>query len=484
MVPWKDGKANHGHSCVKGRFAWGYANHRDRILKPMVRAQDHRSVARSVVGRGDRPRRHRVQAHPGEIRQRLDRRHHLVALHRRRDLSGAEAGPRRVRQQQCRYLRARLPFADRLRPEQDLRHLGRHAGFQFGRPSRRHHGDRRQPDRRASGLRVAHEKAAAPGRQADRRRSAPHRPRAHAACRGAVSSAAAARHQCRDAQCAGACRSSPKDWSTKTSCASAAIPTPSPTGSAFVSRPREQPRSRRRNITGVPAADIRARGAALCHRRQWRDLLRPRRHRAQPGHHRRHGHGQSRDGDRQYRPARRRRESAPRPEQRSGLVRHGLVPARTFGLSPYLRREDPRAVRDGLGRASRIRSRACASPICSMPPSTARSGHLHPGRGHPAIRSRHASCRRRPRGDGMRRGAGPVPERDRELRACVPAGLDLPRKGRHLHQCRAAHRQRAQGDAAHERLRRLGNHRRDRQGDGHGVGLYPPVARSWTRSRA
>ncbi len=39
MVPWKDGKANHGHSCVKGRFAWGYANHRDRILKPMVRAK-------------------------------------------------------------------------------------------------------------------------------------------------------------------------------------------------------------------------------------------------------------------------------------------------------------------------------------------------------------------------------------------------------------------------------------------------------------
>ncbi|WP_066818960.1 formate dehydrogenase subunit alpha [Sphingomonas mali] len=38
MVPWKDGKANHGHSCVKGRFAWGYANHRDRILKPMIRA--------------------------------------------------------------------------------------------------------------------------------------------------------------------------------------------------------------------------------------------------------------------------------------------------------------------------------------------------------------------------------------------------------------------------------------------------------------
>jgi formate dehydrogenase major subunit len=37
MVPWKDGKANRGHSCVKGRFAWGYATHRERILNPMIR---------------------------------------------------------------------------------------------------------------------------------------------------------------------------------------------------------------------------------------------------------------------------------------------------------------------------------------------------------------------------------------------------------------------------------------------------------------
>jgi formate dehydrogenase major subunit len=37
MVPWKDGKANRGHSCVKGRFAYGYATHRDRIMNPMVR---------------------------------------------------------------------------------------------------------------------------------------------------------------------------------------------------------------------------------------------------------------------------------------------------------------------------------------------------------------------------------------------------------------------------------------------------------------
>ena len=37
MVPWKDGKANRGHSCVKGRFAWGYAHHKDRITSPMMR---------------------------------------------------------------------------------------------------------------------------------------------------------------------------------------------------------------------------------------------------------------------------------------------------------------------------------------------------------------------------------------------------------------------------------------------------------------
>ena len=38
MVPNKNGLPNHGHSCVKGRFAWGYATHPDRVKKPMIRA--------------------------------------------------------------------------------------------------------------------------------------------------------------------------------------------------------------------------------------------------------------------------------------------------------------------------------------------------------------------------------------------------------------------------------------------------------------
>jgi len=37
MVPNDDGKANRGHSCVKGRFAWGYATHPDRVTTPLVR---------------------------------------------------------------------------------------------------------------------------------------------------------------------------------------------------------------------------------------------------------------------------------------------------------------------------------------------------------------------------------------------------------------------------------------------------------------
>ena len=39
MVPWKEGRANEGHSCVKGRFAWGYATHPDRITQPMIRSK-------------------------------------------------------------------------------------------------------------------------------------------------------------------------------------------------------------------------------------------------------------------------------------------------------------------------------------------------------------------------------------------------------------------------------------------------------------
>lgn len=37
MMPSKSGGANEGHSCVKGRFAYGYTSHEDRQMHPMVR---------------------------------------------------------------------------------------------------------------------------------------------------------------------------------------------------------------------------------------------------------------------------------------------------------------------------------------------------------------------------------------------------------------------------------------------------------------
>jgi formate dehydrogenase major subunit len=37
MTPDKAGHANEGHACIKGRFAFGYATHKDRITQPMIR---------------------------------------------------------------------------------------------------------------------------------------------------------------------------------------------------------------------------------------------------------------------------------------------------------------------------------------------------------------------------------------------------------------------------------------------------------------
>ncbi len=39
MVPDDAGRANAGHACIKGRFAWGYATHPERITTPMIRAK-------------------------------------------------------------------------------------------------------------------------------------------------------------------------------------------------------------------------------------------------------------------------------------------------------------------------------------------------------------------------------------------------------------------------------------------------------------
>jgi len=37
MTPDRQGLANEGHACIKGRFAFAYATHQDRITRPMIR---------------------------------------------------------------------------------------------------------------------------------------------------------------------------------------------------------------------------------------------------------------------------------------------------------------------------------------------------------------------------------------------------------------------------------------------------------------
>ena len=133
MVPYKDGKANRGHSCVKGRFAWGYATHSERQLKPMVREKItdpwRETTWEEAIGRVASEFA-RIQE---QLRPRLGRRHHLIALHERGDVPRPEADSRRLRRQQRRHVRARLSLAHRLRPEDRVRHVRRHAGLRLGR---------------------------------------------------------------------------------------------------------------------------------------------------------------------------------------------------------------------------------------------------------------------------------------------------------------------------------------------------------------
>ena len=160
-------------------------------------------------------------------------------------------------------------------------------------------------------------------------------------------------------------------------------------------------------------------------------------------------HGQPRHGDRQHRPRRRRREPAARPEQRPGLVRHGLVPARVLGLPPRLA-TTPCAARSRTPGACRSRpSRACASPTCSTPRIDGSFKGLYvqgediaqsdPNTQHVTAALAAMEC---------------VVVQDlflnetAKLRPRVPARHLVPGEGRHLHQRRAPDQPRAQGDAA------------------------------------
>ena len=186
MMPWKDGKANDGHSCVKGRFAYGYSTHKDRILKPMIRAKitdpwqevtweqaiDHAaSEFKRIQGAYGR------DSVGGITSSRCTNEETYLV----QKLIRAAFGNNNV--DTCARV-CHSPTGYGLAVT--LGTQCRHAGLRLGRGFRRHPRHRRQPDRRPSGVRLAHEASPAPGRAADRRRSAPDRSREVAARPGGL----------------------------------------------------------------------------------------------------------------------------------------------------------------------------------------------------------------------------------------------------------------------------------------------------------
>ena len=80
---------------------------------------------------------------------------------------------------------------------------------------------------------------------------------------------------------------------------------------------------------------------------------------------------------RQHRARGRRRQPAARAEQRAGLVRHGVVPARAARLPARVAARGARDLRVAVGRRRSRPSRGCASRTCSTPRSAGRSGALY-----------------------------------------------------------------------------------------------------------
>ena len=204
MVPNKDGHANHGHSCVKGRFAFGYATHKDRIKKPMIRETIHeqwREVSWDEAFTFTANKIKGIQAKYGKdsVGGITSSRCSNEETYLVQKLVRAAFGNNNV--DTCARV-CHSPTGFGLKAT-----LGESAGtqaFDSVMKSDVDARDRREPDRRAPRVRVADEAPPARRREAHRRRPAPDRPRAHAAHRSVVLLAAAPRHERRDHQRDGA----------------------------------------------------------------------------------------------------------------------------------------------------------------------------------------------------------------------------------------------------------------------------------------
>ncbi len=206
MVPYKAGQANDGHSCVKGRFAYGYATHKDRMLKPMIRERIEdpwREVSwDEAIGYAANEFK-RIRGKYG------------------RDSVGAISSSRCTNEEV--FLVQKMVRAGFGNNNIDTcarvchsptgfglsKTYGTSAGTQDFKSVEQAdvvHGDRRQSDRRPSGVRFSPQEASARRRPPHCHRSAPHRSGQERACGGGLSSAAQARNQRRRPQRNRPCR--------------------------------------------------------------------------------------------------------------------------------------------------------------------------------------------------------------------------------------------------------------------------------------
>jgi formate dehydrogenase major subunit len=184
MTPDKEGGANQGHSCVKGRFAWGYATHKERVLDPLIRDSIHDPWQKVSWEEA--------------INHAAKRFREIQAKYGRKSVGGITSSRCAIEEVYIVQKLVRTAFANNNvdtcarvchsptgyglkqtlgTPEANTRHLGRHATVRKRYGCRRHHGHRRESNRSASGVRFADETPNSPGCKSNRDGSAHDRPR-------------------------------------------------------------------------------------------------------------------------------------------------------------------------------------------------------------------------------------------------------------------------------------------------------------------
>jgi formate dehydrogenase major subunit len=434
MVPWKDGQANHGHSCVKGRFAWGYAQHQDRILKPMIREKitdPWREVSwEEAIGRVASEFK-RIQAEVGKdsigvitSSRCTDEETYLVQRLARQVFRNNNTDTcARVCHSPTGYglsktfgTSAGTQNFDSIEHADVMVVIG--ANPTDGHPVFASRMKRRLREgaklividpRRIDLVRTPHIEASyhlplRPGTNVAVLTSL-----AHVIVTEGLVNETFVRERCDTDAFA--------EWS------------------AFVAEARNSPEEVAKT-SGVPAESIR-------------------------------------QAARLYAGA------------RNGAIYYGLgVTEHSQGTTSVMALANLAMATGNIGRpgvgVNPLRGQNNVQGSCDM----GSFPHELPGYRHvsiPAVRAIYEAewgmtLDRRARGHGMRCGARSLPERDGELRSCVSARFDVPGEGRHVHQRRAPHQPGAQGDAAARRLCGLGGDAGDRQGDGLRLELHAPIA--------